>query len=211
MAPAADAEFHYGSPEHQADTAVAGMWLFLATEILFFGGIVFVWTVVARAHPAGVSLATAHTNLLIGSINTALLLTSSAVCTWGAAQAADRNRVVRAFALTAALGAGFLVLKGLEWREEFAAHLFPGPSFALRGDDAGGAQLFFSLYFVATGLHAIHMLVGLGLLASIVWRAHRRQFRPGHATPVEVVALYWSFVDLVWLALFPLIYLVMRP
>ena len=215
-APAADAEFHYSSAAHQADTAIAGMWLFLATEILFFGGIVFAWTAMAITHAEGFRLATHHTNLLIGSVNTALLLTSSAVCTWAVGRPEDARRVVRGFLLTGALGAGFLVLKGVEWMGEFHEHLFPGPDFALGGIGAGhsaggGAQIFFSLYFVATGLHGVHMLAGLALLAITGWRARRGQFRPGHTTPVEVTALYWSFVDLVWLTLYPLIYLVMRP
>ena len=215
-APAADAEFHYSSPGHQADTAVAGMWLFLATEILFFGGIVFAWTEMAITHPDGFRLAAGHTNLLIGAINTVLLVTSSATCTWAAARPADARRVVRGFAVTAALGAAFLALKGVEWRGEFHEHLFPGPGFALGGlvgghTPGGGAQIFYALYFVATGLHGVHMLVGLALLGITGRRARRGHFRPGHTTPVEVTALYWSFVDLVWLTLFPLIYLVMRP
>ena len=219
-APAADAEFHYSSPGHQADTAVAGMWLFLATEMLFFGGIVFAWTEMAITHAGGFRLAAGHTNLLVGSINTAILVSSSAVCTWAVRHPADRRRVVRGFALTGLLGVAFLVLKAVEWLGEFHEHLFPGPGFALGGymglpggahTDAGGAQLFYTLYFVATGLHGVHMLAGLGLLAITAWRAHRGRFRPGHTTPVEVTALYWSFVDLVWLTLYPLIYLVMRP
>lgn len=220
-APGADAEFHYGSAAHQADTAIAGMWLFLATEILFFGGLVFAWTVLAMTHPDGVRLAVGHTNLLIGTVNTALLLTSSAVCTWAVARPEDTRRVVRGFLFTGLLGAAFLVLKSVEWLGEFHEHLFPGPGFALSGfalggfaagaTAGGGAQLFYSLYFIATGLHGIHMLVGLALLAITAWRARRNGFRPGHTTPVEVTALYWSFVDLVWLVLYPLIYLVMRP
>ena len=219
-APAADAEFHYSSAAHQADTAIAGMWLFLATEILFFGGIVFAWTAMAITHAGGFRLATGHTNLLIGSVNTAILVTSSAVCTFAVRRPEDARRVVRGFAWTGLLGAAFLVLKGVEWLGEFNEHLFPGPGFALGGyvgapqgthTEGGGAQIFYSLYFVATGLHGVHMLVGLGLLAITGWRAHRGRFRPGHTTPVEVTALYWSFVDLVWLTLYPLIYLVMRP
>ena len=216
VAPAADAEFHYGSAAHQADTAIAGMWLFLATEVLFFGGLVFAWTAMAITHAEGFRLATGHTNLLVGSVNTVLLVTSSAVCTWAVRRPEDAGRVVRGFALTGLLGVAFLALKGVEWAGEFHEHLFPGPGFALGGigdgrSAGGGAQIFYSLYFVATGLHGVHMLIGLGLLAVTAWRARRGHFRPGHTTPIEVTALYWSFVDLVWLTLFPLIYLVMRP
>lgn len=210
--------FQYDDPAHQADTAMSGMWLFLATEILFFGGLVFVWLMLHRAHPGGFALATGHTNLWIGTANTALLITSSAVLTWGVLQAqagqereAQRRRVAWACAGTAALGLAFVALKGVEWALDFGEHLFPGPGFALTGPDAGGAQMFFAFYFIATAVHALHMLAGIVLLGWIARRALNGDFRGGRGTPVEVAGLYWSFVDLVWLTLFPLLYLIARP
>lgn len=205
--------FQYASPTHMADTALAGMWLFLASETLFFGGLVFVWGAIGHVHRAGVALAVGHTNLVIGTANTVILLTSSAALTVGVLRARDgRNRVVLwACAATAGLGLLFLVLKGVEWALDIHEGLFPGPAFALGGPDAGGARLFYSFYFAATALHGVHMLIGLGLVAWIARRAHRREFSRAYSTPVEAVGLYWSFVDLVWLVLYPLIYLVNRP
>ncbi len=108
------------------------------------------------------------------------------------------------------LGAIFLGLKGYEWKLDFDKSLFPGPDFSIAGPDRGGAQLFWSFYFVATGLHGIHMIIGIGLVGWIAWSAHRSRFSPGYHTPVEAVGLYWSFVDMVWLSLYPMIYLVHR-
>lgn len=207
-APAAHAEFQYSSAEHQADTAIAGMWLFLASEMLFFGGLVLVWLLLHRSHPAGFAAAAEHANLLIGSINTALLLTASFAYALGAL-AARRGRVERivpACLVTAGLGVLFLGLKGLEWKLDLDEGLFPGAGFGLHGPDQGGAELFYSFYWVATMLHGFHMVIGVGLVAWIAWRARRREFSRSYNTPVEVVGLYWSFVDLAWIAMYTLIY-----
>jgi cytochrome c oxidase subunit 3 len=212
-APTAGAGFQYSSARHEADTAVAGMWLFLASEMLFFGGVVFVWLVLHLGHPRGFALATAHTNLLIGSINTALLLTSSFVMALAVrdGQRGDNRAVTRACLLTLLLGLAFLGLKGLEWFLDFREHLFPGALFGLHGPDQGGAQMFYAWYFVSTALHGVHMLGGMGLVAWVAWRASRLEFSRHYSTPVEVVGLLWSFIDLVWLVLYPLIYLLARP
>ncbi len=205
--------FQYASPAHEASTAAAGMWLFLASEMLFFGGLVYVWAALRITQPGGVALGAAHTNLLIGSLNTLLLLTSSLAMALGVLRArAGRARAVAwACIATAALGAGFLVLKGVEWALDFHEGLFPGPSFALDGPDAAGARLFFSLYFVGTALHGVHMLIGLGLLCWVARRCWRGALSVRAGTAVEVVGLYWSFVDTVWLVLYPLLYVVARP
>ncbi len=211
VAPATHAHFQYNGPAHQAQTALSGMWLFLATEILFFGGLVAVWAVCRFNDPEGFRAGAGHTNLLIGSLNTALLLTSSAVFT-GGVNAAERGRtaaLVRACRITAGLGVAFLGLKALEWGLDFHEGLFPGPGFAIEGPGRGGAQLFFSIYFVATGLHAVHMAAGIALVTWVGLRARRDAGNP--ATRVKVVGLYWSFVDVVWLTFYPLLYLVARP
>ena len=205
-------ELQYASPQHQAGAALAGMWLFLATEVLFFGGLFFAYLFCRHQHPAGFALGVRNTELVTGTVNTVLLLSSSAVYAAGllAAEAGRRRALLLALAVTAALGIAFLALKGHEWLDDFHRHLFPGRGFGLHGPHAGGAALFFCFYFVATGLHALHMLGGLGLVGSIAWRARRGAFDRGWTTPVEVVGLYWSFVDCVWLVLFPLIYLIGR-
>ena len=213
VAEGVDAGFQYHDRRHEAETALSGMWLFIASEILFFGGIVWAWVVLRMRDPAAFQLAAGHTTLPLGSLNTALLVTSSFLLTRGVmAGEAGRNRdVVRACRHAAALGAGFLVLKGVEWGLDFHEHLFPGPGFAIQGDLRGGGQVFFTLYFVATGLHGIHMLIGLGLLAWVAHRAGHGDYTRRHHTQVQVVGLYWSFVDVVWLVFYPLFYVLARP
>lgn len=207
------ASFQYRDQAHQSDTAIDGMWLFLATEMLFFGALILTWLVTRHFHQAGFAEAARHSNRLIGTINTALLITSSLALSLGlaGAEAGRARRLIAACMVTFLLGAAFVVLKGIEWHEDFAEHLVPGSGFALTGPDSGGAQLFYCFYFLATTVHAAHMLIGLGLIAWIAWRARRGDFAAGWHTPVEVVALYWSFVDMVWLVLYPVIYLVGRP
>ena len=196
-------------PKDEPDIGKLGMWVFLASEVLFFGGL-FLAYLYGRTHwPLGWAAASRHTDVMLGTVNTALLLTSSAVVALAVAceeDARQRRWTARLLALTAALGAIFLVIKGFEWHAEWDEHLFPGPSFAL---DVAGAQVFFVLYFVMTGLHAVHMIVGVGALAVLArGRSREREWaRSGH---LEVAALYWHFVDVVWIFLYPLLYLVQR-
>jgi cytochrome c oxidase subunit 3 len=203
-------EYQYAGMRHQTETAVTGMWLFLATEVLFFGGLFLLYLVYRQFHSVGFAKASQHAQLAIGTINTVLLLTSSAVFAYGAGRArvGDNRMLLRAALMTAALGIAFLLLKGYEWKLDLDDGLFPGPRFSITGNDAAGAQLFWCFYFVATGLHGIHMIVGVALVTWITWTARRRLFSPGYYGPVEVVGLYWSFVDMVWLCLYPMIYLV---
>ena len=190
--------------------AQLAMWIFLATELLFFGGL-FVAYAVGRAHwPHGFAVASRHTDVVLGTVNTAVLLTSSAVVAFAVASAehpAHRRWTARALWLTAALGVVFLAIKGVEYAHEWHEHLFPLAGFALA--DAGGAELFFVLYFVMTGLHAVHLLIGIGGVA-----AFARASGAGRSWPtpqrVETMALYWHFVDVVWIVLYPLLYLVER-
>ena len=205
----------YGSARHQAETAIVGMWLFLASEVLFFGGLLLAFFWVHHMHPAGFALAAGHANLLIGAVNTALLVSSSMVFTLGlvAHESGRTGRLVLACAATAVLGLGFIGLKGLEWGQDFAEGLWPGRGFALEGADAQGARLFFCLYFVATAVHALHMLVGIALVGRLGVRARRGVLGPDRTpwtAPVEVVGLYWSFVDIVWVVLFSVIYVLGR-
>lgn len=202
-------EPHFTDLEHQSDAALSGMWLFLATELLFFGALFLIYALYRHFHPQGFAEASRHAELWIGTVNTVLLVSSSAVFAYAllCARLGDNPGVFRACLVTALLGALFLGLKGFEWYDDFGKHLFPGPDFAITGPDAGGAQLFYSFYFIATGLHGLHMLIGMGLLAYVAWQARRGTYSPAYVTPVEAVGLYWSFVDIVWLLLYPCIYL----
>jgi cytochrome c oxidase subunit 3 len=205
--------FQFSSADHQEEVSVAGIWLFLATEVLFFGALFLAWIFARYWNEAGFSAGAHETSLVIGTINTITLLTSSLVFTSGVMfiRAGNKRRLIQCCLAAMALGTIFMFLKfGVEWRDDFARNLFPGPDFAIHGDLRGGAQLFFAFYFFATGVHGLHMLAGLAVVAWIILRTHRGHFSERYHTPVVVVGLYWSFVDIVWLVLFPLIYLIGR-
>ena len=185
-----------------------GMWVFLSSELLFFGPLLFGYLYLRMHHPEATGMASRHTDMLLGTVNTAILLTSSFCMALAghAAQGTDRRRTVRLLALTAALGVGFLAIKGYEWHQEFGEHLFPGAGFhPSDGRDAAtvyAMELFFLLYFAATGLHALHLLIGV---SACVWLMRRP-----HGEAVELAGLYWHFVDVVWIVLYPLLYLTLR-
>jgi len=202
--------FQYAGIGHQTGTAQAGLWLFLATELLFFGGLFLLYAVDFARHPGGTLAASRETTLWIGALNSVILLCSSGAYTYGLglARRGDNRGLFRMVLLTAALGTVFLLLKGYEWYDDIARHLFPGPTFALPAADGGA--LFWCFYFVATGLHGVHMIIGLVLLAWIGTGARKRRYSSAYYTPVEGVGLYWSFVDMVWITLFPCLYLVGR-
>jgi len=206
-------EFQYSSAGHRAETAISGMWLFLATEVLFFGALLLSWIYCRHWNQAGFDAGARQTQLAIGTINTVILVTSSLVYSTGLAfmEAGNTHRLIQCCAIAWGLGVAFLILKfGIEWHRDFAEHLFPGQDFAISGSLGGGARLFFVFYFVSTALHGLHMIVGLILVGWIILRARRGEFSFIYFTPVVVVGLYWSFVDIVWILLYPLIYLVGR-
>jgi cytochrome c oxidase subunit III len=206
-------EFQYSSARHQAETAIAGMWLFLATEILFFGALFLSWIYSRHWNQAGFDAGAQQTNLTIGTVNTAILVTSSFVYSVGLAfiEIGNKRRLIQCCAVAWMLGFAFLILKfGVEWHGDFNKHLFPGAHFAITGELSGGARLFFIFYFVGTALHGLHMIGGLTLVGWIIVRARRDEFSPAYYTPVAAVGLYWSLVDMVWIVLYPMIYLVGR-
>ncbi|WP_292530959.1 cytochrome c oxidase subunit 3 [Methylocystis sp.] len=204
-------EFQFGSAERQHEAAISGMWLFLATEALFFGPIFLSWIYARHADPSAFDAGSRHTALMIGLTNTGLLLASSFTYSVGLACIAfgSRRGMVIWLAIAWALGAAFIGLKfGVEWRMDLKEGLFPGPNFAIHGPARSGAQLFFAFYFFGTALHGLHLVVGLGLVAWIIFQAER--FTAERHSPVRVVGLYWTFIDIIWLVLFPLIYLIGR-
>jgi len=196
----------------QRDAATFGMWIFLATEVLFFGGMFLGYTVYRVAYPIAFAEASSHTLLTFGATNTAILLISSATMAF-AVKAARENRrtaLVIRLCMTAALGALFLGNKGFEYAHEISEHLLPGKDFHFEGPQAGHAQMFFYLYFLMTGVHALHVAIGVVLIGFFALRAWWTGALARHDTPVDLLGLYWHFVDIVWVFLFPLIYLVNR-
>ena len=193
----------------QHEAAQLGMWVFLATEVLFFGGLILGYCVYRFTYPEGFSEAARYTQIGIGTANTAILLTSSFFVAWAVSIVRlDAARITAfLFAAAAVLGCVFLVLKGVEYRAEYNEHLVPGYFFAFRGPNATSAWLFFSFYFVATGIHALHVAIGVVVLIVIALRSHRGVYSDRYHAPATVAGLYWHFVDLVWVFLFALIYL----
>ena len=209
---------HFDSPAQQKGASWLGMWVFLVTEILFFGGFFLAYTVYRWSHPHGFAHASQHMNIVLGTLNTAVLIVSSLTMAMAvhSAQAGERRKLLGYLSGTMALGLAFLVIKAIEYTDHIEHHLFPGPGFRWLGadgrpsPDAPAAQMFFSLYFGMTGLHAFHMIVGLGIVGTLLVLAYRRRFSPAYYTPVEISGLYWHFVDIVWIFLFPLLYLIGR-
>jgi len=194
--------------EQQEEASRLGLWTFLATEVLFFGGLFTAYVVYRHAFPQAFAEASRHTSLLYGTINTAILLTSSLTMALAvhAAQESRSKSVFRYLLATIVLAAGFLVVKGLEYHEHFADHLVPGLGFALAARPK--TELFFWLYFTMTGLHGIHVLVGIGVLSVLALMSSRLHFSSEYHTPVELAGFYGLFVELVWVFLYPRLYLI---
>ena len=208
----ASTAIQFDDPAQQRHAATLGMWVFLATEVLFFGALFLGYTVYRFLYPADFRAASEHTLVLIGSINTGILLISSftVVLAVRAAEMRQHPRVFQYLLLSAALGAVFLALKAYEYHAEYREGLLPTSSFHIEGADSAHARIFFSFYFVMTGLHAIHVAIGVVLLSLFAIRALLTRKPERFATAVDLLGLYWHFVDIVWVFLFPLIYLVGR-
>ena len=205
----------FETPAQQKEISTLGMWIFLVTEIMFFGGLFLAYAIYRREFADVFALASNTLDAVIGAVNTAVLICSSftMVLAVRAAQIGSRKALIVFLILTILLGGIFLGVKAYEWNQKFEEHHVPGPAFYLEGVPPGGqgpAQLFFSLYFTMTGLHALHMLIGEGLMLFLLWHAYARKYTPSYYTPVDIGGLYWHFVDIVWIFLFPLLYLIAR-
>jgi len=203
---------HFDNLEQQHEASWIGMWVFLATEVMFFGGMFLGYTLYRTAYPEAFAGASNHLDVWLGTLNTAVLICSSFTMALAvrAAQLGQCRPVMIFLFLTIVLGALFLGIKFTEYYAKFVEHLVPGPSFSYAGPGAAPAQIFFSFYFAMTGMHALHMVIGLGLLTMMIVKSARGRISAGYYTPVELVGLYWHFVDIVWIFLFPLLYLVGR-
>jgi cytochrome c oxidase subunit 3 len=202
--------------DQQRETASLGMWVFLVTEVLFFGGMFMTYTLNRSTYPDVFGEASRSINLTLGAINTVVLIGSSLTMAMGVwAAQVGKTRLVTLFLIaTLILGTVFLGIKGVEYHEKFVEHHVPGLDFSFEPGASPAtnahAQLFFSLYFAMTGLHALHMIIGAGLLLWLIKESLRGRFNAAYNTPVENVGLYWHFVDIVWIFLFPLLYLIDR-
>ena len=202
----------FDDAEQQFEASVLGMWIFLLTEVMFFGGVLVAYAIYFVSFTEAFEDASNHLSLSLGALNTVVLLTSSFTMARAvyAAQAESSAMQTKWLLRTIALGVVFLVVKAFEYRSKFVEALVPGDSFGLEGPQAAQHELFMSFYFALTGLHAVHMVIGIGLLLVLWWMARRGRFDPGYFTPIEMTGLYWHFVDLVWIFLFPMLYLLGR-
>jgi cytochrome c oxidase subunit 3 len=200
---------HFDTLEQQREANVLGMWIFLATEVLFFGGMFAGYLVFRSAHVETFRAASEHLDTLRGAINTAVLLTSSLTVALAvhAAENRDRRRLVMLLLATIALTVVFLAIKATEYYTEYQDQLIPGLRFVWEGEDFLAARIFFSLYFIITGFHALHMTIGLVIATVMSWFAWRGYYEVD-PMPVERFGLYWHFVDIVWIFVFPLLYLI---
>ena len=221
---------HFETEEQQREAGSFGMWLFLLTEIMFFGGLFFAYLLYRNWYYPAFAAASNQLSVPLGAINTVFLITSGffmAIGVW-AAEMRMRKMLVWMLILTTVFGCAFLGVKYFEYKEKYDLHHIPGNNFSvamfvspqnyemtkdekpLPPDMAQKTQVFFFLYFAMTGMHATHMIIGVGLLFWLIWRAHRGDFSSGYVAPIENFGLYWHFVDIVWLFLFPLLYLINR-
>ncbi len=206
-------QHQFESMEHQKEAASLGMWIFLVTEILFFGGLFLAYAIYRWQNARAFAHASRHMDIVLGTINTAVLICSSLTMAMAVHSAATGRRklLIGFLVATMLLGGAFLGVKVVEYTDHIEHHLFPGPSFHYPdARDAHGAEIYFSLYFAMTGVHALHMVVGLGILTTLLFLARQGRFTPEYSTPVEISGLYWHFVDIVWIFLFPLLYLIGR-
>ncbi|MFB3817144.1 MAG: cytochrome c oxidase subunit 3 family protein [Candidatus Methylomirabilales bacterium] len=205
-------QHQFDDAQQQYEASALGMWIFLATEVMFFGGLFAGYVVYRGAYPEAWAEGSRHLDITLGAVNTVVLIGSSLTMALAvrSAQIGRRGGQLLFLLLTILLGSVFLGIKAIEYGEKFREHLVPGTSFRWEGSDPQHVQLFYSFYFAMTGMHALHMVVGVGLLAVLLLMARRGRFSPAYYTPVEIVGLYWHFVDIVWIYLFPLLYLVDR-
>ena len=223
---------HFETEEQQREAGSFGMWLFLLTEIMFFGGMFFAYLLYRNWYYEAFVVASNQLSIPLGTANTAILISSGFFMALGVYYAETRNRrlLVICLWLTTLFGLAFLGVKTIEYHEKWEKHHIPGASFnakefmnppvvpktgkpdqpALPPDVAQKTQIFFFLYFAMTGMHALHMIIGIGLLFWLIYRAQRGEFSAGYVAPIENFGLYWHFVDIVWLFLFPLLYLINR-
>jgi cytochrome c oxidase subunit III len=200
---------HFATLDVQNHAARLGMWLFLSTEVLLFAGLFACYAFYRFTFPEAFAQGSRHLDLMMGTVNTVVLITSSFTAAMAVHYAKESNNklVTLMMALTLLMAVGFLVIKGFEYHHKFEEHTLPGKYYA-GGIQVPGITLFYTVYFMATGLHAFHVIIGMGVLAWVMGRAAKNHFNHANYTAVELGSMYWHLVDLVWIFLFPMLYLI---
>ncbi len=203
-------QHHFVDADQQFESAKMGMWIFLVTEILFFGGLFAAYIVYRLWYPELFTMASEQLDTFWGGVNTIVLIGSSLTVAMAikSAQLNQKRNIAINLGITLALAAVFMVIKYFEWTHKFHLGIFPGEFYSFDGIDHPQANVFFSLYYLMTGLHGIHVVIGIGLMAWLLWRANKGHFTSEYYTPVEITGLYWHLVDIIWIFLFPLFYLI---
>ena len=218
-------QHHFENLEQQREAGTLGMWVFLVTEIMFFGGMFLAYTLYRSKYPEAFAIASNHLDIKLGAINTAVLIFSSFTMAMAvySTQVGKRRPQIISLVLTIVLGLAFLGIKAVEYYEKYEDHLIPGsliPGNPFNPDSQAmhltpgvlmqHVQMFYWIYFAMTGMHALHMIIGVGLLLVLLYFSVKGRYSPEYHNPVEVIGLYWHFVDIVWIFLFPLLYLLGR-
>ena len=227
-------QHHFENMEQQREAGALGMWVFLVTEIMFFGGMFFAYTLYRRAYPDAFASASNHLDLTLGTVNTVVLICSSLTMAMAVycTQVGKRQLQILFLILTIGLGLTFLGIKAVEYHDKYESSLIPGQLIPgrpfhpevqepgqpidkhklvlLHGAQVKNVEMFFWIYFAMTGMHAVHMIIGVGILLVILYASVKGRYGPEYYNPVEITGLYWHFVDIVWIFLFPLLYLLGR-
>lgn len=203
-------QHHFVDSDQQFDAAKMGMWVFLVTEILFFGGLFAAYIIYRAWYPDLFIQASDQLNTLWGAVNTVVLIGSSLTVAMAirSAQLNQKKGLIINLGITIALAFVFMVIKYFEYTHKFHLGIFPGEFYTFEGIEHAKANIFFSIYYMMTGLHGVHVLVGIGLMIWLVIKANKGVFSTEYYTPVEMVGLYWHLVDIIWIFLFPLLYLI---
>jgi cytochrome c oxidase subunit 3 len=205
-------QHHFEDLEQQFESSTLGMWVFLAQEVLFFGGLFAGYLVYRLKYPDAFHAGSHELDIALGAFNTAVLIFSSLTMAlavyWG--QHGDKKRIIRWLSMTILLGLIFLGVKAVEYYAKWEHHLLPGVGFQFPGPLEGQVRIFYSFYFAMTGMHALHMVVGITIIIFLILQAKKGRYTAEYSSPIEIFGLYWHFVDIVWIFLFPLLYLIGR-
>jgi len=227
-------QHHFENMEQQREAGTLGIWVFLVTEIMFFGGMFLAYTLYRSKYPTAFASGSNHLDITLGAVNTGVLILSSftmALAVYGT-QVGKRRLQIFCLSLTIVLGLTFLGIKAVEYKDKYVDNLIPGTLIPghpfhpavqapgepfdehklhlLPGAEVQNVEMFYWIYFAMTGMHAVHMVIGVGLLSFLLFFSARRRYGPEYYNPIEVTGLYWHFVDIVWIFLFPLLYLLGR-